>query len=1009
MSEATPDTIEQVAPGKQAPGVQPLIQLNSLVRAKTVKKCENTYRDTIPSLIPPAEPKLKTSDDVKAWLEKTIHTMDAPFAYIGDEPNTWCKDWADPQYDFKACIIGGMSYISSEGNLAVPLIYSQLNHTRPQYITERAFFPNTRDEWKKYKKDGVPIFSLENKKPLKEFDILGFSISYIMPFLHIAPMLHYSGINLYALDREQDDPIVLVGGCMSFVTEILCGGRGGVPDICFIGESEDGLEELMDEIRTQRAANVPRRDMLLDIQRRYGDKGIYCPQFYDVEYDEDSKEIAQRVSLEEGIPTRIRKAYVKNLNKGFILTDPFISYAGGMAMGHMEIARGCSSACNFCQEGFNYRPYRERDSDVVVPKMRELMENVGSVDVVPASFTSSDHHEINLIMKRLLEEVTDKVNIISQRADAFGLDPSFAWLTGMGGSKTVSVGQEGISQRMRDVMTKAINEENLLKTAEFALKAGYKSIKYFMITNVPGTTDADYEELLAYVDKVQALKEKYNPKCDIKLSFTPLFLSAFTPFQWHRVTVDERSLTPWIPEIKKRGLNFRLGSGARHDEAYLSQLFHLGDRRITDIMVESALEQEFYHFGATPKGTVEKWEVMMAKKGLDFEFYFQEKHKDWIFSWDHVDNLTEKSALWSEYMRSRQGMGHLEPCINECYQCGACDTTTWRQRKGWAKRKVADSKSVDISKVKIIRQKGTVQRARLRVSIDPSHRYVAKDHWRLQFRRGCYKTNVPLDKKVVAFASDAIKMLNWVSGVDYVDLKLTEHMFDKNGFLSPEFQKWFTGINITDAMIYTDMKGLSTVRDTCLYELPLDGSKSRNEMQNAIDKFMAYTPFSKDQKKKIPNDKPGRDGKVPSEVKRAYLKEHPQCQRIKRMGFQGIERVIVDFRSLVDAIWIIEDNDKNVYLRIKSRGEITPYDIYKQVMKSKWKIGDQGPASRLEYLIESNDDQDDFMSDRCEECDKTIESNLFGNQLHEELCLKHQPYGDMHEYNQGVVQLAEVG
>ena len=978
-----------------SPTVQPLIQFNNLVRKTpgSIKESD-TYRDPVPDPIPPATPSLKTSEDIKAWLAEHIHQMDAPYAYIGDEPNTFHKDWAD--HDFRTVIVGGMSYNSSEGNLAVPLIYSQLNHTRPQYITERAFFPNTRKEWKMFRDTGVPIFSLENKRPFKDFDVIGFSISYIMPFLHIFPMLHYSGIAGYALDRKQDDPIVMVGGCMSFVAEILGGGRGGVYDLAFIGESEDGFEELLDEIRDQRARGVPRREMLLDIQRRYGDRGVYVPQFYDVEYDKKTHAIVRRTKLEDGIPDRIRKAYVRDLNSGFLLTDPFISYAGGMAMGHLEIARGCSSACNFCQEGFNYRPYRERSSEVVVPAMKELMENVGSIDVVPASFTSSDHHQINEIMKRLLEEVTDKVNIISQRADAFGLDPSFAWLTGMGGSKTVSVGQEGISQRMRDVMTKAISEENLLKTAEFALRAGYKSIKYFMITNVPGTTDSDYEELLIYLDKLAVLRDKYNPKCEIKLSFTPLFLSAFTPFQWHKVTVDERSLTTWIPEIKKRGFGFRLGSGARHDESYISQMFHLGDRRITSIMVQSAMEQDFYHFGATPKGTADKWSEMLAEKDISFDFFFQEKPEDWIFSWDFVDNLTQKSALWSEYIRSRQGMGHLEPCINECYQCGACDSHTWRQRKGWAKAKLADSTAIDLDKVRIIRQKGMVQRARLRVQIDDDHRYVAKDHWRLQFRRACYKTKIPIEK-TIAFASDSIKMLNWISGVDYVDLKLTEHVFDSSIFTSDEFNKWLTGVKVTDVRVYDDMKGLTTIRDTCFYELPVPGVL-KSEMQTNIDTFLDYIPYTKAQKNEIPNDQPGRDGKVPREIKREFLKANPQCGRIKRMGFKGIERVIVDFRSLVDEIWIVEDSQGELSLRIKARGEVTPYDIYQKLTRRKWKGGASQPAARLEFLTAIDDEQDDFTEVRCVETDVVIEKNLFGDQLHEDYCLRYQPSEDIYNY-----------
>lgn len=966
-----------------------LVSLTDVVRKSKAKKDSSqikTYRDRIPVAVQPIEPKLTNPQQIKDWLAKVINKMDAPFAYIGDEPNTWCKDWESPQYKdaLKTCMVGAMSYTSSEGNLAVPLIYSQLNHTRPQYVTERAFFPNTRNEFKMFRADGVPMFSLENKRPLRDFDVLGFSISYIMPYLHIAPMLHYSGIPVWALDRRQEDPLIVVGGCMSFVCEILGGGRGGVYDLAYIGESEDGLEELLDEIHRQRRAGVPRRDMLLDLQRRYGDRGVYVPQFYEVEYDEETKEIVRRIKLEDGIPDTIRKAYVKDLNKGFLLTDPFVSYAGGMAMGHLEIARGCSSACNFCQESFNYRPYRERDVSVVVPAMRELMENVGSVDVVPASFTSSDHHQINQIMKRLLEEVTDQVNIISQRADAFGLDSTFAWLTGMAGSKTVSVGMEGVSQRMRDIMSKAISEDNLLRTVEFALKAGYQSMKFFMITNVPGTTDADYEELLRFMDKVQEIREKYNPKCEIRFSFTPLFVSALTPFQWHRATIDERSLTPWIPKIKAKGFGFRLGSGARFDEAYLSQMFHLGDRRITDIIVTSALEQEFYHFGATPKGTVQKWETMLAEKELTFDYYFQEKHQHWIFSWDFVDNLTEKEALWSEYIRSRQGMGHLEPCINECYQCSACDTDIWKQRKGWAKAKIIDSASVDVNKINVVRQKGMVQRARLRIKVDDVHRYVAKDHWRLQIRRACYKTGIPLDKKTIEFASDAIKMMNWYSGVDYVDVKLTEHQFDPSVFTGTEFNKWLTGIKVTDALIYNEMKSMRTVRDTCVYEM-YTKDISKEKAEKSISEFLARPPTDP---KMIPNDKPGRNGKVPREIKREFLKNNPTCGRIKRMGFKGIERVIVDFRALVEDMWVTETAN-GLLVTIKSRGEVTPVDVYNLVFRTKWKVGEYDPPSRLEFLIETNEDQDDMFAQRCENCDSAVEKNLYGDPVSMTNCLRH--------------------
>lgn len=941
------------------------------------------YRDIEAPQYEPVQPTLTKAEEIRAWLTENLHKMTVPFAYLGDEPNTYKKDWSDPKNDWKICLIGAMGYTSSEGNLAVPLIYAQQNHERPQYVTERCFFVNSRDEFAQFRAAGLPFFSIETKHPLKDFDVLAFSVSYIMPFAHIAPMLHYSGINVWTNDRKEEDPIVIVGGCMSYVAEIVCGGRGGVVDCVFIGESEEYWNEGLDLMREMRKAGAKKDDILFALTTKF--HGFYVPKFYDVEYDTQTNEIVRRVPLREGVPNSIRKAYNRNMNEGFILTDPFVSYAGGMAMGHLEIARGCSSACNFCQEGFNYRPYRERDKDVVVEAARELMEKTGAVDITPASFTSSDHHQVNTLIKDLLEKVSDSVSIVSQRADAFGLDPTFAHLTGLGGSKTVSVGMEGVSQRMRDIMTKAVTEENLLRTVEFAFRANYKSIKFFMITNVPGTTDADYEEFLEFMDKVHVLREEYAPKCEVKFSFTPLFISGLTPFQWHHCTVDDRTLTPWIRKIKDKGFGFRLGSGARFDESYLSQVFHVADRRLTEVMVKAALEDNFMHFGTTSKGTVQKWEAHMEPHRVSFAFYFQEKPEDWNFSWDHVDNLTRKDALLSEYKRSRQAMGHLKPCIEECYKCGACDREIWDQRTNWEQRKIVDGQSIDVTKVNVIRQSGNAMRARLRIAVKPSHRFIDRDHWRLQVRRASYMNKIPIDKHKIMFASDTIKMFNWISGVDYVDVQLIDHRYDPTIFTSDEFNGLLTGIKVTKAQLYTDMKRIRSIQDLCLYEIP--ATKSPSELQDSIDRWLAMEGVPEGVE--LPNEKTFRKAdKIDRKVKSAFLKQYPTTARIKKMGNKGIERVIVDFRPLVDDMWVVETKHGPA-VRILSRGVASPYDTHALVFKERFKVGVELPAMRLEFLIEQEDDQDDMFVDRCQECDKLIEQNIFGVAVSSDYCLKH--------------------
>jgi hypothetical protein len=277
--------------------------------------------------------------------------------------------------------------------------------------------------------------------------------------------------------------------------------------------------------------------------------------------------------------------------------------------------------------------------------------------------------------------------------------------------------------------------------------------------------------------------------------------------------------------------------------------------------------------------------------------------------------------------------------------------------------------------------------------VDAGHRYVEKDHWRLQFRRAAYKTKVPLDKKTVAMASDQIKMMSWISGVDYIDLKLTEHMFDKDHFSSASFNSWLKGVQVTDARIYDDMKGMRTIQGPCLYELSTP--KDLNHVEQRIKWFLDQ-PIVTDP---IPNDDmtKGGVGKVDRATKAAFIKAHPTCGRIKRMGYMGVERVIVDFRAVVDDMWATRRPDGMVLVRILSRGEISPYDTHQLVLKSKWQPGINQPASRLEYLLEESElDQDDFLLPRCAVCDKNIEQNLFGVPVHADYCLKHQPWEDIY-------------
>lgn len=951
-----------------------------------------------------------TPAEINAWLKKNLHALDCPHAYLGDEPNSFHRDWE--ALDFRVCLAGAMSYLASEGNLALPLIYSELNHAREDWIVERTYFPTSRKEISLFKKEKVPPFSLESRRPLKDFDVIAFSISYIMPYLHIPFFMDWAGIPVYANDRAENDPFVVVGGCMSYCCEILAGGNGGVYDFAYIGESEGHFVKVLEFIKAGRGAGKSRDEILYRLATTF--EGIYVPKFYDVEYDSETKEIKGRSRkvnpwledhhlVADRLPERIKKAWTPSLDSCFIATDPFVSFAGGMAMGHVEISRGCSNSCHFCQEGFNYRPYRERSVPVAVEALKATMRNTGAKDVIPSAFTSSDHHQRNLLVKRLLEEVTSDVHIISQRADAFGSDPLFAELTAVGGSHTVSIGMEGVSQRVRDVLNKCITEEHLLLAITHAIRSNYTSIKLFMIANVPGTIDSDYEELMTFLDKVIVIRQAYIQeqeeikahdrnakviKCEIKLSFTPLFISAFTPFQWYGATIEERNLTSWIPKIKEKGFGFRLGSGARFDEAFLSQLFHLGDRRLTEIIVKEAIEGEFLHFGGTSKGRKQKWDALLAEQGLSFEYYLGPKRQEFIFPWDFINNRVGKKALWKQYQNSIEASSTRTPCIRSCYDCGACPPEIKKEREDWQ----PDLKEMDTSTLQIVKQRMQSREfmwVRGRFVIDAMHRTVPKDHWVHQVRRAAYLNDYPIDKSKVSFASDKIQLFNWISGLDYVDLGFLEQPPKTVRFIE-EMNRHLSGAKFEQAARLgraDKTKKLRGLTALTWYVMPLD--RDPEEVAAKIVAFLGLPPVPSDVK--IPNDPPGtrRENKVPREEKAAFMKAYPTVGRIQKKSQRGVIRIMVDLRPLIDDMWVTRSNGPELHMLV--RGGVSPYDVFKGVMRTTWKAGISRPAFCVETvdLTTYDGESEDFFSAQCEVCGATIQNNLIGTPLHDRFCIKH--------------------
>jgi radical SAM superfamily enzyme YgiQ (UPF0313 family) len=964
-----------------------------------------------------------TKERISEWLEGELHNMAVPSAYYGDEMGTYLR--SDAEWDvspFRVAAIGGSSYTGLAGNLGIPLVYTLVNKQNPAFICERSYFPMSRSDLERFEKRGVPIFTLETRRDIKEFDLCMFSGSYCGVDINIIKMLHMSGIPVDYNDRDERWPIIGRGGCHSFSPEPFF----GIYDWFYIGDAEPHLSNVLrvqaemlgapkDEILYELATTTRFRDennpsdmvkVNGTLTPKRGIPGIYVPKFYKELYHEQNTvsvfvdgELVDK-SLEEGpdrssvrtqwptvagrvidydsvpegkdpelIPMEVDRVYIKDLNEEFLFSDQLVSYHDpGMSAGTLLISRGCNAKCSFCQEGMTWMPYRELSADKSAATLGDMMKQTGAINVLPSAFCASSYTQKKQLMKRTLEGYSDQIKLISQRVDEMAEDPNFVALTGFMGNDTCSLGVEGNSQRIRDMLNKNCTEEELLTATSHLLRAGYKKIKYFMIANIPGETHDDVMEVVDLAAKAAKLRDDIGSKCDIKFSWTPLVIQSFTPMQFCRPTLEQRSLSEVFPKLKELGVSFRLGSGAKYDEAYLMQLLHLGDRRIYPIIKSLVIDEGMVHYGSTPKGTKNKIEAELhdlfpnfqpnsfynADQELETEtiwdIFFHEKPYTELLSWDFVNVAVTKDYLWKRYLDFQNAV-QTTKCDQLCDLCGVCDKFDHSLRH---KLHENEDPEVDIPAIKVIKQRGNVQRIRFKIRTPADHRFVENEYWKFYVRRAMYQLETPVDKRSVQIASDTIPFRNHLFGTDYVDIRFFE-MVDQEALLahlrgSDLWNLW----EVVDAKSYTSgmvqVRSLPTLNH---YRMPFDGEEQdlvASRLQAALD-----------------------------------AEELPVTLRSE--GFAGIDKEEIDARPLIHDLWAERDGTSMV-VNMVLKNRLSPYDMFAALFPQGYSRIFRIPAERVDSYLEVETNQEDFFRPTCGECGNPIEITLFDEPANDDLCLR---------------------
>jgi radical SAM family uncharacterized protein len=589
-----------------------------------------------------------------------------PARYTGGELNSVVEDKANVDIRFAFCFPD--TYEIGMSHLGMKILYSLIN-SRDNYWCERVFAPDT-DMEKLLRERNIPLFALESRDSLYDFDVVGFTLQYELSFTNVLNMLDLSGIPLRSKDRGDslDVPVVVAGG------PCVCNPEPMADFIdCFqIGEGEEMMLEFLDLLDEYKKAGKSRKEFLVAASHI---EGIYVPQLYDVLYNDDG--IISEVKPLEGAPAVVNKRVVADLDNIFYpdkFVVPFVEVVHDRVV--HEIFRGCIRGCRFCQAGFWYRPIREKEVDTISKQSQRLACTSGYDELSLCSLSSSDYTKITELLEELLGwAVPQKINVAlpSLRIDNFSdeLKEKLSLVRRSG----LTFAAEAGTQRMRNVINKNISEEEILSTCRKAFTGGWTAVKLYFMIGLPTETDDDVVGINQLSQKV--VNEFYNnpdkPKgkgVSVSAGVSSFVPKPCTPFQWEAMDSREelkRKQQMLLETCTTKKITFRFHNT---DLTFLEGVFARGDRRLCDV-IERAYRNGCTFDSWDDKFKFDVWMASFEECGVSPEFYTKRKREyEEILPWDHINSGISKSFLIKENEKAKNAETTVH-CRQQCAGCGS--------------------------------------------------------------------------------------------------------------------------------------------------------------------------------------------------------------------------------------------------------------------------------------------------------------------------------------------------
>lgn len=598
-------------------------------------------------------------------VERLLTRVNKPASYMGGELNSVRKTPEETELYWGFCFPDlyeiGMSY------LGLQIIYHVLN-SQPGVYCQRLFAPGD-DMEQLMRQEGIPLFTVEDRQAAGEMDVLGFTLQYELSFTNIVNMLDLAGVPVLSAERSEDDPIIAAGGNCSFSPEPLA----DIIDFYMLGDGEDVLVEVSELLKQKKREGWTRREFL---EKLCGIEGVYIPSFYEPQYAEDGTMTGYK-KLYEGAPDRVVKRIVEDMDSCDFPLKPLVPFTETVHdRSVIELFRGCTRGCRFCQAGMICRPVRERSPEQVRQYAAESLASTGYDEMSLLSLSTSDYSRIEPLVKDLMVDCKAKdtgLSLPSLRLDSFSEDilreiQEFR-KTGL------TFAPEAGTQRLRDIINKSITDDNIYDAVKKVIEMGYTNIKLYFMIGLPGETDEDLDGIAQIARNVVWLNKKYGDekkkgRFNVTVSVSNFVPKADTPFQWAAQDTPEELdrkhyyLKDLLKKVKHCSFQYH-GTDTSELEAILAR----GDRRLCKAIIR-AWElgcrfdgwTEFFHY--------DKWKQAFADTGIDLDFYaHRARREDEYLPWEIIDCGVTKNYMLKELHKAMEGV-QTQDCRKGCTACG---------------------------------------------------------------------------------------------------------------------------------------------------------------------------------------------------------------------------------------------------------------------------------------------------------------------------------------------------